>query len=151
VAQEALLKVFRDLEQFEVASEASFRNWVALIVEREIGMLDRRRTAQKRGGGKVRRFGDFALSGTLSGALGSDPPTPSEVVTKREVEDQMEQAILQLKPHQRELIIQRYVCEMSYAEIARSIGLDESTVRGSCRVAEKRLGALLAGASRAPG
>jgi len=143
VAQDALLKVFRDLEKFDVSSEASFRNWVALFVEREIGMLDRKRTAQKRGGGKEKRFGDFALSGTLSGALGGDAPSPSEVVSKKEVEEQMEGAILQLKPHQRELIIQHYVCEMSYAEIARSIGVDESTVRGSCRVAERKLGQLL--------
>jgi hypothetical protein len=60
IAQDALIKVFQGLDRFEQKFEGSFRNWLANCVQCEIADQARRAVAKKRGGGKVRRFGDCA-------------------------------------------------------------------------------------------
>lgn len=145
VAQEALTRVFTGLESFEAQSDGSFQNWVALCVERRIRDAERERRAVKRGSGNVRRFGDLRRTPTLSVALAAATPTPSEVVASQESEDRLESALLDLKPRYRELIIQRFLCEKSYAEMARDLDLDESTVREACGRALEKLRSILQG------
>jgi len=145
VAQEVLLRVFRGLEDFEPRSEGSFRNWIALCVERELRNHERARTAAKRGGGDVRRMTDCADSSMLSEIFADTGPSPSEVASARELEEKVETAILALEPHHRELIVQRYLCEMTYVEIGEQLQLDESSVRKSCARAAAKVRERLAG------
>jgi RNA polymerase sigma factor (sigma-70 family) len=139
IAQEALAKVFRGLDEFEPRSESSFRSWVALCVEREVRDAERQRTSSRRGGGLVRRFSDIANTTMLSAVFGAGGPTPSQVVSAHESEERLEAALLALKPKYRELLIQRYICGQSFADIARELAVDESTVRQGCRRAEAKL------------
>jgi RNA polymerase sigma-70 factor (ECF subfamily) len=130
VVQAALLRVFQGLERFEARSEASFRHWVAHLVECTIRNHARDAKRAKRGGGAVKLWSD--LGGDSLSALvfaGSDP-TPSAVVESREVEERIEEALLRLPDRYREMIVLRAFCGMSHAEIAEAIGAaSEGTAR----------------------
>ena len=135
VVQDVLLRVLKGLEQFEVRSEASFRNWLARCVEREIVDTKRHETRQKRGGGNVRRFGDCDASVLHSSIFGGDLSTPSAHARAGELADRLEDALLEMPEYQRELIVMRAVCGMSYSELAAELGIENE---GAVRVAYSR-------------
>jgi RNA polymerase sigma-70 factor (ECF subfamily) len=144
VAQEVLLKVFQGLERFEERSESSFRHWLSRCVECEIVDQSRRAAARKRGGGQVRRFADCGQESFLSSILADSGPSPSAALRAAEVELQLEQAILKLPKHHREVVILRYLCEMPYDELAKQLGLaQEATARKACSRAVERLRELM--------
>jgi RNA polymerase sigma-70 factor (ECF subfamily) len=130
IVQEALLDTFRNLERYEERSEATFRNWVSQCVVNAIRMHFRREGAEKRGKGKVRLFGSFESEDTSAIVFASNAATPSAIYADKELTAKVEAAILGLKEHWREVIVQRLFCEMSYAEIGAELGLrEEATAR----------------------
>jgi RNA polymerase sigma-70 factor (ECF subfamily) len=130
IVQEVLLDAFRGLEKFEPRSEGSFRNWLARCVEREIVDTARTETRKKRGGGAVRRFSDYDSSLLGSSIFGADATSPSAGVQLDELTQRLEEALLQMPAYQRDLIVLRALCEMSYAEVAAELGISrEETVR----------------------
>jgi RNA polymerase sigma-70 factor (ECF subfamily) len=140
IAQEALLKAFQGLDRFEQRSEGSFRNWLASCVECEIRMHLRAAAAQKRGGGKVRRFGDADSALLVSSLFAGNEPSPSDVARAAELSERLEATLLEMPEHHREVIILRGLCEMSYKEVAESLGLDhEQTARKAYSRALQRL------------
>lgn len=144
VVQETLYTIFRDLDRFEQTSEGSFRNWLAKCVECKIVDLARNVEAKKRGGGQVRRFGDFAGESLSGSIFAGKCPTPSQVAQAKETEERLEAALLGLPAHYREVIILRQLCEMSYGEVARALGFrEEAAARKACSRALAKLKALL--------
>jgi RNA polymerase sigma-70 factor (ECF subfamily) len=130
LAQETLLRVFRGLEQFEANSEGSLRYWISQCVERAIADCARRLVAKKRGEGNVVRFGDRGTEAPLSSIFAGKGPTPSSVAASREREERIEEALLALPPHHREIINLRFFCEMSFSEIADTLKIgSEATAR----------------------
>lgn len=127
IAQEALLRVFQGLERFERRSEGSFRNWLARLVESEVAGAARKANAKKRGGGKVRLFSDLAPEGLRSTIFPGRGRTPSEIAEEKEMERRIEDALLALPRHHREVIILRRLCELPYEEVARELGFAEAT------------------------
>ena len=115
VAQDVLMKAFRDLDRCANESEGSFRNWLARSVASEIASAARRARAVKRGGGKHR---EPLLSSLLMGR----EPTPSEAAQRAEQEERIEQALLALPEHHREVIVLRTLCGMGFEEIAAEMG-----------------------------
>lgn len=72
------------------------------------------------------------LSSFDDGRIGPLVP-PSSVtapVEEREERAALERAISMLPPESRELIVLRFMEEMSYAEISEAVGLEESVLRG---------------------
>jgi RNA polymerase sigma-70 factor (ECF subfamily) len=140
IAQDTLIKVFQGLDRFEQKFEGSFRNWLANCVQCEIADQARRAVAKKRGGGKVRRFGDCASETLVSSIFAGDEKSPSEVVQVRELGEQLESVLLDMPKHSREVIILRYLCELTYEEIAAEMGLgQEATARKACSRALQKL------------
>lgn len=133
VTQEALLQVFHGLDRFEKRTEGSFRNWVAHCVESAIKDSARRLSAKKRGAGEVVRFRELENDVPLSTLFAGSGPTPSKVAADREVEERIEEALLELPPHHREIINLRYFCGMSFAEISETLEI------GSAATARKAL------------
>lgn len=130
LVQEAFLRIFQGLDQFEARSEGSFRQWVACCVERAIRDAARRSKRAKRGGDRVRRLADLGNESLSESIFAGDSPTPSLVVGARELEERIEECLLKLPERYRELIVLRSFCEMSYAEIAEALGFDrEGTAR----------------------
>jgi RNA polymerase sigma-70 factor (sigma-E family) len=78
-----------------------------------------------RGGGQVWMPGDEALGGAAPGADADGPLMASE--DRRAVLA----ALRRLPSRQREVLVLRYYLELSDAEIARTLGIGESTVRST--------------------
>ena len=149
IAQEVLLKAFQGLERFEESSEGGFLNWLSRCVECEVVDQSRKRASQKRGGGNVRRFGDFG-SVMLSSIFAGSSPTPSQIVMAKDTELAIEEALIELPKHHREAIVLRHVCAMGYDEIARTLNLaSEMTARKACsralKILKEKLGIRLQG------
>ena len=139
VAQEALIKVLKDLKQYEKESEAKFRNWVSTIVTNTIRDYLRHAKAAKRGGGTVRRFTECRIDNLADLILPSKDKRPSEIAQACELESLVEDAVLGLSEHHREIIILRHVCEMSHKEIGETIALNENAARQACSRAITKL------------
>ena len=75
---------------------------------------------------------DEPLASFDDGRIG--PLVPAHSVTAGVEEKQeraaLERALLLLPPESRELIVLRFMEEMSYADISKTVGLDESALRG---------------------
>ena len=130
LVQDALLKTFENLEKYESRSDATFRNWIAQCVVNCIRDQARRSVAKKRGEGKVRPFGSYQSEDLDTIVFAQPGPSPSSICDRKEALERVEQALLEMKEHWREVIIQRLFCQMSYREVADAMGIaEESTVR----------------------
>ena len=143
IVQEAMLRAFRGLHRFEPRSEGTFRDWLAKCVETALVDEIRAATRKKRGSGKVRPFSD-ATDGEdcriSHYVLEPEAGSPSKVAIGREVEERIEEILLSMKSHQREVIVLRQLCGMSYREVADAMGLEkEGTARQLCARALAKL------------
>jgi RNA polymerase sigma-70 factor (ECF subfamily) len=130
IVQEALVNTFKNLDRYEERSQATFRHWISKCVVNSIRQHFRRAGAQKRGSGQVKLFGSYEREDASAIVFQGDEPTPSVVYGRKEVLQKVEQALLEMKEHWREVIVQRLFCEMSYAEIGEEMGIrEEATVR----------------------
>jgi len=130
LVQDALLKAFSNLELYEERSEASFRNWIATCVMNTIRDHFRRSGAKKRGQGKLRPIEVFDGEDVATIVLPDDGPTPSAIVSRRELVERVEDALVDMREHWREVILLRLFCEMSFREIGDTLGIaEEATVR----------------------
>jgi RNA polymerase sigma factor (sigma-70 family) len=82
----------------------------------------KRHGAKKRGGGKVRALGGLGGEGLTASIFRAKGPGPTTVVRARELEEKIEEALLSMKSHHREVIILRHLCEMSSREISDAMG-----------------------------
>lgn len=123
LVQESLLKLFEKLEQYEERSEATFRNWVSRCVAHTVSNQLRDGRAAKRGGGQVRPLSSFAGEDLSTVVFAAKDPSPSSLYRGKELRDRIEVALLELKEHYREAILLRSFCEMSFEEVAKTLGL----------------------------
>lgn len=138
IVQETLADAFRSLDRFDV-SQGRFCNWLSQIVENRIRMELRKGSAQKRGGGRELRFADGG-SQLRSSLFPGTEPTPSQNLAGQEAEDRVQSCLLAMGERHREVIIQRMICEMSFAEIAEQMGFEqESSARNLYSKALKEL------------
>lgn len=145
IVQESLLDAFRSIDQFRERSEASFRHWLACIVENNVRDQERRRSAQKRGGGKVRVFRDVYDSTIDGPKLPGRDGTPSQAANAREERAMVEAALLRLPEKQREILILRTRCGMTFEEVAETIGLKNAeSARTTYRRALQAFAAVMA-------
>jgi len=125
VVQDAFLRAHHALtRQYEKAkAEAlALKPWLFRIV-RNLA-FNKRRGARSKLNEPLSSFDD--------GRLG--PLVPSSTVTApieaRQERAALERALSLLPPESRELIVLRFMEEMSYAEISKTVGLEESVLRG---------------------
>jgi len=143
ITQESLIKALKNLQQFEARSEGSFRHWMAACVQNAVVDHIRIAKAKKRGGGEGRRFGDFDTR-TFSSIVAAKGPSPSSLVRARETAEQVEGGLLQLAERDREAIVLRCFCKMSYSELAETLALGgENNARQVFSRAVHRLKGLL--------
>jgi len=137
LVQETAARAIAALPGFEPGSDGSFRNWLARCAETAVADRFRRLQAGKRGPGKVRAFSEIGTeSGSLSASIfAAEGPTPSEVAMGKEADERLEEAMRKLPEHDREAIILRKLCGMSYTEVAKNLGFEKE---GSARQAVAR-------------
>ena len=125
LAQEALIKALGSLGRFELRSPGGFARWMETIV---LNCVRQRSRKQQTGPERVlwQRYGDIDLRESL---FSSGGPTPSMLVKSREQNEQVEQALLDLPQTYRCALVDRFIGEMSYGELAERTGRQEASCR----------------------
>jgi RNA polymerase sigma factor (sigma-70 family) len=116
VVQEAFVKVYLALDRFQVTQP--FRPWLLRIVVNETRnrwrWMSRHRTVP------LPLVGD-----DLTAAL----PAPEQVAEERETSRLLRDAVVALPPHQREVVVCRYLLDFSERETAQVLGIATGTVK----------------------
>jgi RNA polymerase sigma factor (sigma-70 family) len=132
VTSETLLQVVRDLHRFD-GNEAQFRSWVFTIAHHRLIDARRHRTARPADATEAevleRRAEVTSFEDTAIGQLGA-----SEV----------EHLLVATTPAQREVMLLRYVADLSLHEVAEVVGKDYNTVKALHRRAMDALRAHVA-------
>ena len=124
VAQEAILKAFKNLKQFR--AEARFSTWLIQITVNEARMRRRRESIRKTepigeqadGEGKYvpRDFADWR-------------EIPSETLERKEVREMLRKALDSLGEIYREVFVLRDVEQLSIEETAKALGISTASVK----------------------
>lgn len=118
VVQESFALVFRKLHSFRGGS--LFSTWLFRIVVNCSIDLRRRSTG--------RRHADLT-DADIGAELVDDGANPREHAVRRELGDQVQEAISMLSPKLRVVLALRYLEDMSYDELAATLGLSLGTVK----------------------
>ncbi len=118
---ETFAKAFEKRENFRGSSELEAAGWLWAIARNELARYHRTRTVELEA---LRR-------------LGLERPAPSELELRKvermaalaKAREQLERALETLPPEQREVMQLRFVKELSYAEIASTLGVSCDVVR----------------------
>jgi len=132
IVQSAFLKAAKKIDQFDV--QRPFRPWFLRMVVNDCIKAARR---QKR---------DLSLDQPSAAILSwlTDPaPAPEQLLETRELCQSVWDALRQLPPEQRAVVVQRHFLEMDEAEMARELHQSPSTVKWRLHAARKRLKTLL--------
>ncbi|WP_433362728.1 RNA polymerase sigma factor [Actinoplanes sp. CA-142083] len=132
VVQEAMVKAYRQLSSYR--GEAGFKAWLLAIVANETRNLHRSR--QRRDGLVLR---------ALHHEEPAVAPDPAESAMARERRESLVEQLRRLDGRDREVLVCRYLLDLSEAETAVALGVRKGTVKSRTSRALTRLRSLLAG------
>jgi RNA polymerase sigma factor (sigma-70 family) len=118
VVQDAFVKAYRQLGRYR--GDSAFRAWLLAIVANETRNLHRSR---RRRDGLVLR----AAARKEADVTGGDPPGESAVATDRR--QRLVEALRALADRDREVVVCRYLLDLSEVETATALGLPKGTVK----------------------
>lgn len=142
LTQEVFLKVYRNLEQFDL-ERGSFQTWLTSLT-RNLLVDHFRRSRLERSTSSMdagREDADGAPS--LSERLMDPRLGPQEHLMNRELQDMVQQALLHVSPELREAVVLRDLQEMDYKEIAVVLSIPEGTVKSRISRGRMELARLL--------
>ena len=119
ISQDAFVKVWRAIDTFEAGRK--FRPWLFSIIKNlALNLIARK---------KNRR--EISIDEAMEQS-GYDIPdksdNPQEMLEKNELREQVWKTVMELKPEFREVIVLKHFHDLSYREIAESVGIPEGTV-----------------------
>ena len=127
ICQESFLSVIRNLDSFN--NRCAFQTWLFRIASNKARDFIEKQAAAKRGGGQIPVSLDAEDPGT---GLRPDPPSsgasPDQAMLGDERFQRVHDALEQLDDSCREIVSLRYFGELSYEELATSLGLNPKTV-----------------------
>ncbi|MCM2273103.1 MAG: RNA polymerase sigma factor [candidate division Zixibacteria bacterium] len=131
ISQEAFLRVYRSAETYD--QKQPFLPWFyAIIANLSKTWLKRRQVAARR-----------SLPLEETEYLISDDASPESQVIEAETIQRLRQALLQLDFDDREIIMLQHFRNMSYDEIAETLGIPRGTVMSRLYYARKKLANLM--------
>ena len=134
-AQEAFLSAWRNLPAFR--GDAQFSTWLYRLVSN--ASMDILRRRQRRDAHAGPSFDDEE-----TGFDAPDPsPAPQDIVERRELRQELQDALQKLSPERREVLILREIHQLSYEEIADALSLDIGTVKSRIHRAREALRKIL--------
>ena len=137
VVQEAQVVIFKRIDDFIERKPVSFRLWIRhQTLECLIDQHRRHVTAKKR---SVLRERELANTSSLAIARKLFSDSPSSIVRRLELRDQVMEAIEQLSANDREVLSLRHAEGLSNLEVAELLDLDPNTVRQRYGRALRRL------------
>ncbi|MCL1806118.1 MAG: RNA polymerase sigma factor [Oscillospiraceae bacterium] len=125
LSQEVFLKAWRGFEDFR--GDSAIYTWLYRLAVNACADFTRK---------KARRGEPVSLD-DVDLPLPDTRFEPSIALERKELARSLEQALKQLSPEHREIVVLRETAELSYAEIAGMLGLEEGTVKS--RLARARL------------
>ena len=129
LVQECFIRIFTHRKRYKMKD--SFRSWFYRIVMNLAHDLWRKRHRMERLQKKLQKF---------AGKLGVSSLSPAESIETRSDSVSIIQALIStLPPRQRQVLILRYVEEMSLKEIAAVLELNEGSIKSTLHHATKRL------------
>jgi RNA polymerase sigma-70 factor (ECF subfamily) len=140
LAQESFLKSWRSIKRFR--GKSSFYTWMYRIVMNVT--IDWLRKKQIKGAGA--EFDDAIQLKEIDPASKTVPkadPLPHTRMERAEVRSRIDDAINQLSPDHRAVILMKEIEEMQYHEIAEALGCSIGTVMSRLFYARKKLQSLL--------
>jgi RNA polymerase sigma-70 factor (ECF subfamily) len=142
MAQEVFVQVFKAIDQFR--GEAKLSTWIYRIAvnlcKNRLKYLSRRRASSLEDMDEIadRLSGDSAKGVSVAGIS-----RPDELIEGMQLERLVKQAIAQVDPDFREVLILRDVEDLSYEEIAAITNLPDGTVKSRIHRARAQLRALV--------
>ena len=146
VVQEVLMEANEKLDGYLREPPLPFYPWLRQIAWQRLVKIHQHHHAQKR---RVTREGPALLAlpeesmGDLAERLATSGTSPSRHVLREEVRDRVRGALGRLGERDREVLVLRYLEQMSLAEIAAVVGTTEGAVKTRHARALLRLQALL--------
>jgi RNA polymerase sigma-70 factor (ECF subfamily) len=137
VGQEVFLKVYREITTFE--GKSKFKTWLYRIAtNRALDEVRKKRHVD-------------SLDATDESDEDDKPPviivdpgrSPRDQATQRELREVLDDAIEHLSPEHRAVLVLREWQELSYEEIAETLGVELGTVMSRLYYARKKLGEIL--------
>jgi RNA polymerase sigma-70 factor, ECF subfamily len=125
VAQEAVLKAFRNIGRFR--QEAKFSTWLIQIAINEAKMKlrkDRRHLYESLDEGRTGDDGDY-----IPRDFADWREIPSQALENRELRELLQQALKSLPPKYRAVLVLRDVQHLSIRETAHLLGISEANVK----------------------
>lgn len=129
-------------EGFEYRGQPAFRAWLFTTAVNKIKDRLRYYTAQKRDVARETHVSNWSRSSRIR-PRDKSTFSPSQVASRREDLERLEQVIQQLPPDYQEIIILSRFLELSYAEIAEQMDRSVPAVRTLLHRALGRLGLLM--------
>jgi RNA polymerase sigma factor (sigma-70 family) len=132
VVQEAFVKAYRQLARYE--GRSGFRPWLLAIVANETRNLHRSR----------KRRDGLVLRAAAREHPEASAPDPADTVLDGERRQRLVEQIRALDPRDREVLVCRFLLDLSEAETAETLGLPRGTVKSRTSRALARLRGRLA-------
>lgn len=132
LVQDALLKAHQHFGQFQGSSEAELAAWLRQILARCLADLVRKyRMAEARQVGRERSLNDMlgGAAHALQGLLSPNGHSPSQSAQRRELTVVLANALAELSPDYREVVVLRTLEEKDWDEVAALMGRTVGSVR----------------------
>jgi RNA polymerase sigma-70 factor (ECF subfamily) len=145
VAQDTLLKAHEHFQDFRGTTEQEWIAWVRKILTRNLADLHRRFTQAARQIDHERSLEAVLDRSSLAlrNLVGAPGPSPSDHAHRREVSVVLADALAQLEPEDREVIVLRHLEELEWEQIGDRTGRSAGAARMMWTRALKRVGGLL--------
>ncbi len=122
ITQEVFLRAWKNLDSFR--GDSSLSTWLYRVTSNICVDFARKRAAE----GGIASIDD-AESPAASIADPSRAIQPEQAVENQELREELQYALAQLSDEHRKVVLLRDVAGLSYTEIARTLGLEDGTVK----------------------
>ena len=139
LAQDSFVKAWRSINRFR--GHSSFYTWIYRIVMNVT--IDWLRKKQVKGGSEFDDAIQLKEVDPASKTVPKENALPYETMERSEIRAQIDNAIAQLSPEHRAVILMKEIEEMQYHEIAETLGCSIGTVMSRLFYARKKLQNLL--------
>jgi RNA polymerase sigma-70 factor (ECF subfamily) len=125
LTQSVLIKAYEGLGSFD--PRRRFFSWVyRIMINESLNLLKRRRPVE-----------------ALDERLPSDAATPDECAERARVAEIVQEALMEVSPEHREVVVLRHFLNLSHEEMSDVLQIPEKTVKSRLYAARQKLGAVL--------
>lgn len=127
IVQDTFLKTWKNLKHFD-ARRARFKTWLMQIARNTtIDHLRRKKTIP------LSSFEDDEGANVLADSITDDEPLPDEIAARKDDKRALTEALEQLPPAQREILLLYHQNDFSFEEMSAIVGVSANTLKSRYR------------------